>query len=105
MLKISRHPEERSGGGLMRWWNGQRAARVLAYDERALLLERVAGNRSLAEMARTDRDDEASEIICAVAEKLHSARLPWPPELVPLLRWLTTSNLLLCGTEAYCAKA
>ncbi len=45
------------------------------------------GERSLAEMARTGQDDEASRIICSVAARLHAPRdRPWP-ELVPLTRW------------------
>jgi streptomycin 6-kinase len=87
MLKIAREAEERWGGLLMGWWGGDGAARVLAQEGDALLLERAAGQGSLAEMARGGRDDEASRIICAVAARLHAPRRSPPPELIPLPRW------------------
>ncbi len=52
MLKLSCEEEERHGGVLMEWWDGEGAARVLALDETALLLERAVGLDSLADMAR-----------------------------------------------------
>jgi streptomycin 6-kinase len=87
MLKIAREAEERWGGYLMTWWSGDGAAPVLAQDGAALLLERATGKRSLVEMARGDRDDEASRIVCAVAARLHAPRGRPPPELIPLPRW------------------
>jgi streptomycin 6-kinase len=51
-------------------------------------MERAFGECSLVEMARNNRDDEASRIICAVAAKLHAPRkMPPPPSLVSLTRW------------------
>ncbi|WP_119459047.1 aminoglycoside phosphotransferase family protein [Rhodospirillaceae bacterium SYSU D60014] len=87
MLKIAMEAEERWGGLLMAWWRGEGAARVLAHEGDALLMERAMGESSLAEMARNGRDDEASRIICAVAAKLHAPRGRPPPELIPLSRW------------------
>jgi streptomycin 6-kinase len=87
MLKIAREEEERRGGALMAWWNGDGAARVLARHGEALLLERAMGSRSLAGMAAAGQDDEASRILCAVARRLHAPRPAPLPELVPLSRW------------------
>ena len=87
LLKIAREEEERRGGRLMAWWDGDGAARVLARDDRALLLERIAGPRTLAAMVAAGDDDEASRILCAVAGRLHVPRRGPPPELVPLSRW------------------
>jgi streptomycin 6-kinase len=87
MLKVAHEQEERWGALLMRWWDGDGAARVLAHDGDALLLERAAGTRSLAEMARDGRDDEASRIICEVAARLHAPRDAPPPELIGLPHW------------------
>ncbi|MEX0760977.1 MAG: aminoglycoside phosphotransferase family protein [Dehalococcoidia bacterium] len=87
MLKIAREPEERWGGLLMAWWNGDGAARVLEHDDDALLMERADGKASLADMARNGCDDEASRIICKVAARLHAPRERPPPELTPLTRW------------------
>jgi streptomycin 6-kinase len=88
MLKIATEAEERRGAESMLWWGGDGAARVLAHDGDALLMERATGEESLIEMARSDRDDEASRIICAVASSLHAPRDHVPPSsLVPLTRW------------------
>ena len=51
MLKIAVEPEEKWGAGLMIWWNGIGAARVIEHDDDAVLLERATGRRSLADMA------------------------------------------------------
>ncbi|MBR0641759.1 aminoglycoside phosphotransferase family protein [Plastoroseomonas hellenica] len=87
MLKLAADPDERLGGALMAWWDGEGAARVLARDGDALLLERAEGTASLAEMARTGRDDEACRILCAVAARLHQPRPQPLPELLPLGDW------------------
>ena len=86
MLKIAVHGEEKLGSLLMNWWNGQGAARVLAYEADALLMERAADGTSLGDLARNNRDDEASRIICEVVARLHAPRGRPPPELVPLMR-------------------
>lgn len=88
MLKIPCDAEEKYGGVMMRWWNGDGAARVLAYDEDALLLERACGPRSLVHMARNGRDDEATRILCDTLERLHAPRSePVPDNLVTLRPW------------------
>ena len=51
MLKIATVPEEKNGAGLLIWWNGIGAARVIEHDDDAALLERATGRRSLAAMA------------------------------------------------------
>jgi streptomycin 6-kinase len=64
------------------------AARVLAADGAAILLERLTGGRSLADMARGGQDDEASAILCETAAGLHAPRgRPAPASLVPLDVW------------------
>jgi len=88
MLKVSRSAEEIQGAQLLNWWAGEGAARVLALDGEAVLLERACGAGDLAAMARSGRDDEATQILCAVAGRLHSPRSADPPAgLVPLERW------------------
>jgi streptomycin 6-kinase len=87
MLKVAREEEERRGGRLMAWWDGDGAARVLEQDDAALLLERASGRRSLAAMVANGQDDEASGILCAVANRLHAPRRSPPPELIPLSTW------------------
>jgi streptomycin 6-kinase len=87
MLKLSFEEDERQGGVLMEWWDGDGAARVLARDDDALLLERACGSGSLAAMARTGRDDEACRILCTTAARLHAPRARPLPALIPLAEW------------------
>jgi streptomycin 6-kinase len=85
MLKLSNGEDER-GAIVMEWWDGDGAARVLARDGDALLLERAMGSASLSEMARTGRDVEACRILCATADRLHARRARPQPHLTPLER-------------------
>jgi streptomycin 6-kinase len=87
MLKIAREAEERRGASLMIWWDGDGAARVLAHEGDAVLLERATGHRSLTAMARDGADDEASRILCDVAARLHAARNRPLLDLIPLSAW------------------
>ena len=87
MLKLSADEDERAAGTLLAWWNGDGAARVSAHDGQALLLERAQGTRSLSDMARGGRDDEACRVLCATAARLHAFRPDPPASLVPLARW------------------
>jgi streptomycin 6-kinase len=88
MLKIPVSAEERLGARLMAWYGGRGAARVLAIDDEAILLERLIGRRSLAAMARGGDDEAATRILCAVAAALHEPRASPPPaSLVPLPVW------------------
>lgn len=84
ILKISHSPEERFGAEVMAWWAGEGAATVLAHEGDALLLERATGERSLAAMARSGEDDEATRIICTAAGALHGCRGVRPEGLTPL---------------------
>jgi streptomycin 6-kinase len=87
MLKVAVEDEERFGGVLMEWWDGVGAARVLAQDDHALLLERAPCRRSLVDLSCNGRDDEASRIICKVVTKLHAPRAKASPELIALEDW------------------
>ena len=87
MLKVPLGSEERAGARLMVWWEGEGAACVVEHDDGVTLLEKATGERSLAVMARSGEDDEASRIMCAVAARLHAPKNRPLPELVPLDRW------------------
>lgn len=87
MLKLSLEEDERLGADVMVWWDGDGAARVLARDDCALLLERACGPASLSDMARTGQDDEACRILCRTACHLHAPRAQAVPELTPLAHW------------------
>lgn len=104
MLKIAHAAEEHAGAGLMAWWGGLGAARVLAREDDALLMERAMGPRSLAAMARAgeDDDDEACRILCRTIALLHAPRPSPSPNLVPLDRWF---EALLEGHSRFGALA
>ena len=88
MLKLTPEPEELRGGELMSWWGGQGAARVLARQGEALLLERATGEGDLGAMSRHGRDGDACRILCQVAADLHRPRpRQAPASLVPLETW------------------
>jgi streptomycin 6-kinase len=88
MLKAAMHPEEIAGHALMDWWGGQGAARLLAAEGDAVLLERVTGPRSLEAMAGRGQDDETMRVLCGAAAALHAPRpASIPATLVPLARW------------------
>ena len=87
ILKVAVGPEEKFGGGLMVWWDGQGAARVLEHDGGTLLLERAEGARSLADMARSGHDDEATRVLCWAVARMHAPRDKTLPHAVPLTQW------------------
>ncbi|SCY04883.1 streptomycin 6-kinase [Nitrosospira sp. Nl5] len=87
MLKVAVETEEKFGGLLMSWWGGQGAARVLAHEGDALLMERAENNILLADLARNGGDDEASRIICDAVAALHRQKGNPPFDLIPLAEW------------------
>lgn len=90
MLKVAVSSEEKAGAQLMVWWEGRGAARVLAFDEDAILLDRATTPRTLTDMAHNGQDSDASRIICDVVAKLHSNHPPGPPTLISLDDWFTS---------------
>ena len=87
MLKLAVEEEERLGAAVMQHWDGDGAARVLACEGNALLLERATGLASLGDMARMGQDEEACRILCRTAARLHAPRTKAPPALSPLTQW------------------
>jgi len=84
MLKIADAIDERIGGRVMRWWDGQGAARVYAYDDETgtLLLERATGSKNLLQMATSGDDDAATRIVCETVGRLHVKRSAPTPQLL-----------------------
>ena len=87
IVKIALHEEEKRGNGLMIWWAGRGSAPVLAHHGDAILMQRAEDGISLAELARSGRDDEASRIMCVVLDQLHAQRDELLPHLVELAQW------------------
>ncbi|MFN8663698.1 MAG: aminoglycoside phosphotransferase family protein [Thermomicrobiales bacterium] len=83
MLKVATVPEEEQARhpGLV----GRRARHGPLKE--ALLMERATGSRSLAQMAATGEDDDATRILCAIAARLHRPRAHPPRSAVPLETW------------------
>lgn len=97
-LKVATSHEERAGNAVLAWWDGDGAARVLAADGDAVLLERADGARDLTALARrgASGDDEATRILCRTGRRLHAAGSgPRPEGLFDLRRWFRD---LLDGT-------
>lgn len=87
MIKVALEAEEQAGSRVMRWWDGEGAARVYAHDSDVILMERAEGGRSLMHMALNGEDDEASRIVCDVVRHLHRPRGKPLPELIGLREW------------------
>lgn len=87
MIKVALDVEEQGGAQVMRWWDGEGAARVFANEGDAILLERAEGKRSLLHMALHGEDDQASRIACDVVRHLHRPRGKPLPELIDLRQW------------------
>lgn len=90
MLKVAREQEEKFGGLLMCWWQGEGAARVLACHDDGILLERAQGSLSLPQMVRDGDDRQATAILCQVIACLHAPRSQPLPELIPLDQWFNS---------------
>ncbi|CAI1514465.1 aminoglycoside phosphotransferase family protein [Serratia proteamaculans] len=90
MLKVAREQEEKFGGLLMCWWQGEGAARVLAWHDDGILLERAQGSLSLPQMVRDGNDRQATAILCQVIARLHAPRSQPLPELIPLDQWFNS---------------
>lgn len=90
MLKVAREQEEKFGGLLMCWWQGEGAARVLAWHDDGILLERAQGSLSLPQMVRDGDDRQATAILCQVIARLHAPRSQPLPELIPLDQWFNS---------------
>ena len=87
----------------MSLWNGEGAARVLAKDGDAILLERAEGGRSLAKLASDGKDDEASRIMCGVVAKLHALRIePFDGLFPATLSGFESLNQPLPDMGGYC---
>ena len=76
---------ELGGATVLRCFDGNGAVRLLNADEGAHLLEYVDG-KPLKDLVGCGDDDEATEIVCNVVNKLHSYDGPIPPGLISMER-------------------
>lgn len=92
MLKVLKHAsDERNAAALLRYWDGGGAVRLYEANEKALLLERASGPRSLMKMATSGGDTEAAEILAETVARLHAPRpSEIPAQLTPLQEWFSS---------------
>ncbi|MEM6550088.1 MAG: aminoglycoside phosphotransferase family protein [Pseudomonadota bacterium] len=86
LLKPIRWQDERDGGALLSWYDGQGAARAIDYDREAHLIEHLPG-RPLSALVAEGYDAAATEALCEIVANLHAVRGA-PPALNSLAVWL-----------------
>jgi streptomycin 6-kinase len=91
MVKIATSPEERLGNQFMLYWRGNAVADVLEHDSAAVLVARAEGPRSLTAMAEAgdEHDDDATEVLCLTAQRLHADGGPVPTGTIELDAWFS----------------
>jgi len=78
--------DEINGATTLNYFNGNGAATLFEYDEKAHLLDFINGE-NLVEKVVKGNDSEATEIICSVLVKLHHAKSKnFPKTLTPLMK-------------------
>jgi streptomycin 6-kinase len=87
MLKLARHPEECRGNRLMAYWGQEGIAPVIASSGNAILMSRAQTSPSLPAMVRSGHDEEATAILCGVADRVHRSSAAAHTDLVPLGSW------------------
>ena len=76
--------DEIAGARLMQWWSGEGAAKIIGIAGDAILMEWLDGS-PLGDLVRDEgRDDDATSILCDVAERLHRPRASAPTDLAPV---------------------
>ncbi|MCM2279251.1 MAG: phosphotransferase [Oligoflexia bacterium] len=100
--------DEGSSAVVLRCYAGRGCVRLIEADDQALLLS-YADGRPLSDLVSDGRDDEATEVICQLIQKLHSYRDEIPAGLKStrdsfqaLFRWcsLNPDNVMLrTGSE------
>ncbi len=80
VLKLIRRPgDEWRSGEILDAFDGKGVVRVHEYVEGAVLLERLSPGNSLVGIALNDGDDEATEILADVIQKMSPRQLVKPP--------------------------
>jgi streptomycin 6-kinase len=86
--------DEELGGAVLRHFGGNGSVRLLAWEGRATLQERIVPAQPLAELVHTGDDDAATTQLCATAAALHHAGMPSPettgiaiPAFATVARW------------------
>jgi streptomycin 6-kinase len=83
IIKPGAGDDERRGGELLAWYQGEGAVTVFDSTENAVFMEWVDGV-TLATPAKTGKDEEATLAICTLVKQLHRPRDGAPQGLTPL---------------------
>lgn len=75
ILKISQDNGDEQTASVLRHYDGYGAVNILAESGEAALLECAQPGVHLSELVSKGRDEQATEIICDVIQKLHSKKL------------------------------
>lgn len=86
LLKVTNEPEELAGAHALERWCGNGAVRVLVRDGNAIVLERVG--HTLRSMASDDV--HATQVLCAVADRLHAHSGEGLDDFPPLRIWFSS---------------
>lgn len=105
MLKRFTDPEEAIGAGLLKWWDGDGAVRILAEADDAILMERATGSVALTALSLSGADDRVCRLICETASRLHAERPAPLPTLKPLGRYFRALLEAKPGQHPFLARA
>ena len=89
MLKAAMAEQEVHGSAFLAGYGGQGAVQVLERQSDAVLLERAAGPRTLAEIARAQGEDAAYLVLCPAVAALQSNPGPFSVAPIPLKAWFS----------------
>ena len=86
-IEIRNHGDEWGSGAVLDAFDGKGCVRVYDYVDGAVLMEKVSPGRALAELSLAGRDDEATEILADVMQRMSAPRESpvvrssgvWPP--------------------------
>lgn len=79
--------DEAGGSILLEYYGAKGAINLIAFDEKAQLLEYAEGEE-LSELVKNGDDKKATKIVCDVIKDLHKERsIEFPKTLIPLKEW------------------
>ena len=88
VLKVLRHPgDEWRSGEVLKAFAGNGTVRVYEYVDGAVLLERLNPGIALSSLALNDRDEEATEILAGVIQRMSSTSASPSPGFATVKDW------------------
>lgn len=90
--------DEMHGAEILSLWSGQGAAKVFAYDNGAVLIEKLYGP-DLYAFSEMGREDLATEVFINIIKKIHAVQVPEQNTLPPLKKLFETLYKFKKGPE------